>query len=152
MGNLDTLRDWCHARDNDEMQWLMLQKDKPNDYVIATGTQYSVRHAIEASAKCLGLELEWRGEQAAEVGVVVKSDSEHLEPGMTIVRVDPRYYRPTEVDDLLGDPSRAKRELGWEPTTTFEELIEEMTLGDLELSKRDSLVTAAGYRAYTYNE
>ena len=152
LGNMDALRDWGHARDYVEMQWLMLQQDKPEDYVIATGVQYSVRHAVEESAKTLGVQIEWQGEGEAEVGVVKVSGSEDLKVGSTIVRVDPRYYRPTEVETLLGDPTKARERLGWTPRTSFEELIGEMTSADLEIAKRDALVTQAGYTVYEHNE
>lgn len=152
MGNLDSLRDWGHARDYVEMQWLMLQQKAPKDYVIATGVQHSVRHAIEQSASHLGIEIKWEGQDEEEVGIACRSDCPAVPKGSTIVRIDPRYYRPTEVDSLLGDASLAREELGWAPKVSFESLIEEMTLSDLELAKRDRLVAEAGYPAFTFNE
>jgi GDPmannose 4,6-dehydratase len=152
MGNLDSLRDWGHARDYVEMQWMMLQQEQPKDYVIATGVQYSVREAIESSCRHLGIELSWQGNGDEEIGIVSHSSISALEPGKVIVRIDPRYYRPTEVETLLGDASAAKNDLGWEPKVTFDELMKEMTLADLELAKRDQLIDEAGFRAYTFHE
>ncbi|WP_417658078.1 GDP-mannose 4,6-dehydratase [Pseudidiomarina aestuarii] len=155
MGNMNALRDWGHARDYVEMQWLMLQQDKPDDYVIATGRQYSVRQFIEISAKELGVSIEWRGEAEEEVCVVVDVTNEAvtgMKVGDIIVRVDPRYYRPTEVETLLGDPSKAKRDLGWEPKISFEELVAEMISEDLKLAQRDALVEKSGYKIMSYHE
>lgn len=123
LGNMDAKRDWGHARDYVEMQWLMLQQDAPRDYVIATGVQYAVRDFVEAAAGELGLSITWQGGGENEKGV----DAD----GRTIVAIDPRYYRPTEVETLLGDPTKAREELGWQPRTTFGELVKEMTLSDL---------------------
>ncbi|MEZ5558738.1 MAG: GDP-mannose 4,6-dehydratase [Pseudomonadales bacterium] len=152
MGNLDSLRDWGHARDYVEMQWLMLQQSQPKDYVIATGQQFSVRQAIEVSASNLDISIEWQGANENEVGIAAASGNPNVKVGSTVIRVDPRYYRPTEVDTLLGDPSLAKRELGWQPKTTFDALIKEMTQSDLELARRDSLVSKAGFRTYDFHE
>ena len=152
LGNLDSLRDWGHARDYVEMQWRMLQQDHPNDYVIATGVQHSVREAVELCADVFGLDLAWEGEGADEVGVVAASQVDGIDPGAEIVKIDPRYYRPAEVETLLGDASKARRDLDWQPKTTFPELIEEMALADLEIAKRDSLVTSSGFKAYSYAE
>jgi len=152
VGNLDALRDWGHARDYVEVQWLMLQQDRPKDYVIATGEQHSVREAIELSARNVGIELTWEGEGLEEVARIAHSDLEHLEQGMEIVRIDPRYHRPTEVDSLCGDASLARQELGWAPKTGFEALIEDMTASDLELARRDKFVAEAGYLEYTPKE
>jgi len=152
LGNMDALRDWGHARDYVEMQWLMLQQDEPEDYVIATGRQYSVRHAVERSAMVLGIELDWQGVGEAETGTVVRSECDAVKAGDVIVRVDPRYYRPTEVETLLGDPTKAREQLGWVPKTSFEELITEMTESDLAIAERDALVTSAGYKVYDHNE
>jgi GDPmannose 4,6-dehydratase len=152
MGNLDSLRDWGHAKDYVEMQWLMLQQTTPKDYVIATGQQYSVRQAIELSARHLGIELSWDGKGDSEVGIVARSETAALRQGSTIIRIDPRYYRPTEVDTLLGDSSLARQELGWQPKITFEEMIKEMTLADLDLARRDKLVADAGYQTFSFNE
>ena len=152
LGNMDSLRDWGHARDYVEMQWLMLQQDVPKDYVIATGVQQTVRAAVTLACITLDIEIDWEGEGVEEIGRVRSAGSSKLKAGDTIVRVDPRYYRPTEVESLLGDASLAKDDLGWEPTVTFEELIREMTLSDFELAKRDALVSEAGYRSYSFNE
>ncbi|MEM7219618.1 MAG: GDP-mannose 4,6-dehydratase [Pseudomonadota bacterium] len=152
LGNMDSLRDWGHARDYVEMQWRMLQQDTPRDYVIATGVQKSVREAVEQAASTLDIELYWEGEAEAEVGRVRRGAPGVLERDQIVVRVDARYYRPTEVDSLLGDASLAQKELGWTPTVSFEELIREMTLSDYELAKRDALVNQAGFRSYAFNE
>ena len=154
LGNLDSKRDWGHARDYVEMQWLMLQQDKPDDFVIATGVQYSVRQFVERSAAELGVTIEFRGEGEAEIGVVASVSGERAKckPGDVIVRVDPRYFRPTEVETLLGDPSKAKRKLGWEPRISFHELVSEMVQSDYRAAKRDSLVKSAGFQAYDHHE
>ncbi|AQZ95271.1 GDP-mannose 4,6-dehydratase [Halopseudomonas phragmitis] len=155
MGNMSALRDWGHARDYVEMQWLMLQQETPDDYVIATGRQYSVRQFIETSARMLGVTVEWRGEAEEEICVVKSVDNQAvtgMNAGDVIVRVDPRYYRPTEVETLLGDPSKAKRELGWEPKITFEELVAEMVAEDLKLAQRDALIEENGYQIMSYHE
>jgi len=155
LGNLNSLRDWGHARDYVEMQWLMLQQDKPEDFVIATGEQYSVRQFVDAAAYELGLQLEWQGENEREVGIVKSvADDGHgdLVPGDIVVRVDPRYFRPTEVETLLGDPTKAREKLGWTPKVKFEELVAEMVREDYNLARRDSLVKAHGFRAHEYHE
>ena len=154
LGNLSALRDWGHARDYVQMQWLMLQQDQPEDFVIATGVQYSVRQFVERAAKELGITIEFKGEGEAEIGVVAKVEGNKAKckPGEVVVRVDPRYFRPTEVETLLGDPSKAKAKLGWTPTTTFEELVREMVESDYQSAKRDSLVKLAGFQAYDYHE
>jgi GDPmannose 4,6-dehydratase len=140
LGNLEARRDWGHARDYVEAQWRMLQQPQPQDYVIATGVQHSVRDFAEKAGAALGMRIEWLGRGAEETGVDRKS-------GRTVVRIDTRYRRPTEVDSLLGDASRARRELGWAPTVGFEELVREMADADRALARRDALVQAAGYRA-----
>jgi GDPmannose 4,6-dehydratase len=154
MGNLNSLRDWGHARDYVEMQWLMLQQDEPQDYVIATGQQYSVRELIDVAAKELGMTLAWHGSEEQEVGEISEITNPDIKAkvGQQIVKVDPHYYRPTEVDSLLGDPSKAKAELGWSPKTSFAELIKEMVISDLEFAKRDALVSLAGFKSYSFNE
>ena len=154
LGNMSALRDWGHARDYVYMQWLMLQQEKPEDFVIATGVQYSVRQFVEFSAADLGMELRFEGDADNEIGVVgkVTGDQTRCKPGDVIVRVDPRYYRPTEVETLLGDPSRAKKKLGWSPTTSLRELVSEMVKADYASAKRDSLVRAAGFQAYDHHE
>lgn len=144
MGNLDAKRDWGHARDYVEMQWLMLQQEQPQDFVIATGQQYSVREFIDRCAARLGMALQWQGSGVDEKAV--GSD------GRTIVAVDPRYFRPTEVETLLGDPSKAHRELGWTPRTTFDQLVEEMVSADLKAAERDALVRRHGFDAYNVRE
>jgi GDPmannose 4,6-dehydratase len=145
IGNLDARRDWGHAKDYVEMQWLMLQQDEPEDYVIATGQQYSVRDFVDTAAQHLGFELRWEGKGVNEKAYDVAT-------GKCVVAVDPRYFRPTEVETLLGDPSKAKEKLGWTPKISFEELVEEMVREDLKIAERDHLVQEAGYRAFNYHE
>ncbi len=154
LGNLDSLRDWGHARDYVVAQWLMLQQDQPDDFVIATGKQYSVRQFVDAAAAELGITLRWEGQGVDEVGVVasVAAVDSSLQVGQTIVRVDPRYFRPTEVETLLGDPSKAKRLLGWEPQTSFAEMVAEMVRTDLDVARRDALVKQHGFQAFDYHE
>ncbi len=154
LGNMSALRDWGHAKDYVQMQWLMLQQDAPEDFVIATGVQYSVRQFVEFAARELGITLAFSGAGNQEVGTVAKVEGgkARCKAGDVIVRIDPRYYRPTEVETLLGDPSKAKRKLGWEPTTTLAQLVAEMVQADYESARRDSLVKLAGFQAYDYNE
>jgi GDPmannose 4,6-dehydratase len=144
LGNLDAKRDWGHAKDYVEMQWLMLQQDKAEDYVIATGVQYSVRDFVAAAAREMGIEVKWSGKGVEEVG--------HDANGRAIVRVDPRYFRPTEVETLLGDASKAKKQLGWSPRITFAQLVSEMVREDLKAAERDELVKRHGFSAYDYHE
>ena len=154
LGNLSALRDWGHARDYVEMQWLMLQQQVAEDFVIATGVQYSVRQFVEFAAAELGITLAFSGEGDQEIATVVKVQGQRAKckPGEVIVRVDPRYYRPTEVETLLGDPSKAKAKLGWVPKTTLPELVKEMVEADYTSAKRDSLVKLAGFQAYDHHE
>lgn len=158
LGNLGALRDWGHARDYIHMQWLMLQQQQAEDYVIATGVQYSVRQFVEFSARELGITLAFAGGAEAEVGTVVKVDPVDGEyrakckPGDVIVRVDPRYYRPTEVQALLGDPTKAKQKLGWSATTTLPQLVKEMVEADYTIARKDSLVMQAGFTALDHHE
>jgi len=158
LGNMSALRDWGHAKDYVEMQWLMLQQDQAEDFVIATGVQFSVRQFVQFAAKELGVTVRFEGEAEAEVGIVEKIEPVNGEllasckVGDVIVRVDPRYYRPTEVETLLGDPAKAKAKLGWEPKITLGELVSEMVRSDYTSAKRDSLVKAAGFQAYDYHE
>jgi GDPmannose 4,6-dehydratase len=144
LGNLEAKRDWGHARDYVEMQWLMLQQEKPEDFVIATGVQYSVRDFVDAAAKELGIAIRWEGKGVDEKG--------YDAAGGCIVAVDPRYFRPTEVETLLGDPSKAKEKLGWTPRTSFEDLVAEMVREDLKAAERDELVKRHGYKAMDYHE
>ena len=144
LGNLDAKRDWGHAKDYVEMQWLMLQQDEPEDFVIATGVQYSVRDFVNAAAGELGMKIRWAGEGVNEKG--------YDDKGKCIVAVDPRYFRPTEVETLLGDPSKAKEILGWVPKITFSELVAEMVREDLKTAERDELVKHHGYKTLDYNE
>jgi GDPmannose 4,6-dehydratase len=144
LGNLDAKRDWGHARDYVEMQWLMLQQDKPQDYVIATGEQFSVREFVQRCARLLELDLTWSGSGIDEKAVNAK--------GEVVVAVDPRYFRPTEVETLLGDPSKAKRELGWTPRTPFDQLVKEMVESDLKAAQRDALALRHGFDAYNVRE
>lgn len=140
LGNLDARRDWGHARDYVEMQWMMLQQEKPEDFVIATGVQHSVRDFVDLAASHLGLRLEWQGQGTDEKGIIAETDGRfpELVPGMVIVRVDPAYYRPAEVETLLGDATKARVKLGWTPRTTFAELVEEMMAADLDLAFRNA--------------
>jgi GDPmannose 4,6-dehydratase len=153
LGNLAAKRDWGHARDYVEMQWLMLQQDHPEDFVIATGLQYSVREFVDAAAAELGVVLDWQGQGVHEEGRIRSTSGDTpLKPGQVIVRVDPRYFRPTEVETLLGDPSKAKAKLGWTPSTSFADLVAEMMREDLKAARRDDLVKKHGYAAYDYHE
>ncbi|CAK7052315.1 MAG: GDP-mannose 4,6-dehydratase [Desulfovibrio sp.] len=185
MGNISALRDWGHARDYVRMMWLMLQQGSPEDFVIATGEQHSVREFIDETAKNLGLTLAWQGEGVDEVGTVASFDKNaliallqmqmqgeasatkdafieetlktlvsnpHLKPGSVIVRIDPRYFRPTEVETLLGDPAKAKTKLGWEPEVRFSELVREMVEEDFAAARRDSLCIQAGFDVHEVRE
>jgi len=143
LGNLDALRDWGHAKDFVEMQWMMLQQEAAEDFVIATGVQYSVRDFVNAAAKELEMKITWQGTGIAEKG--------HWQ-GKCIVQVDQRYFRPTEVETLLGDPTKAKEKLGWTPKITFHELVAEMVREDYKSAKRDELVKEHGYQAMDYHE
>lgn len=143
LGNLDSLRDWGHARDYVEMQWLMLQQESAEDFVIATGEQHSVQEFVDRAARELGMELAWEG-----TGI-----EKHARwQGRKVVAVDPRYFRPTEVDSLLGDPSKARAKLGWAPHIEFSALVQEMAREDLEIARRDSLIADHGFKAYSYHE
>lgn len=185
LGNLDAKRDWGHAKDYVDAMWLMLQQEEPEDYVIATGEQHSVRAFVELAARELGIELEWQGSGISEVGVVASIDRKpltmssgafhvdgnllsampalsnieqiatgrhELQPGQIVVRVDPRYFRPTEVDTLLGDASKAKEKLGWKPRIGFHELVSEMLAADLKEAERDQLCNSAGFQIYNHSE
>ncbi|OGT23098.1 MAG: GDP-mannose 4,6-dehydratase [Gallionellales bacterium RIFOXYB12_FULL_54_9] len=168
LGNMDSLRDWGHAKDYVEMQWLMLQQDRPEDFVIATGVQYSVRDFVNIAAAELGMEIRWEGSGKDEKGYLIKSSlrggeadaaiqagSPHYardDGAQCIVQVDPRYFRPTEVETLLGDPTKAHQKLGWKPKITFHELVAEMVREDLKGAERDDLVKKHGFAAYDYNE
>ncbi len=143
LGNLDALRDWGHAKDYVEMQWLMLQQEQPEDFVIATGIQYSVRDFVDAAAGELGMKIQWSGQGVEETGSC---------EGRVIVRVDPRYFRPAEVETLLGDASKARTKLNWSPTITFEEMVAEMVREDLKSAERDEVVRKHGYAAYSHHE
>ena len=144
LGNLNSKRDWGHARDYVEMQWLMLQQEEPDDFVIATGKQYSVRDFVVAAAQELEINIDWKGDGVEEKGY----DAD----GNCIVAVDPRYFRPTEVDSLLGDASKAREKLGWVPKTSFEDLVTEMVREDLNAAERDELIKDHGYKAPNYFE
>ncbi len=144
IGNLDAKRDWGHARDYIEMQWLMLQQEKAEDFVIATGKQYSVRHFINYAAELMGLKLQWRG-----TGIDEKAFDEN---GKCIVAVDPRYFRPAEVETLLGDATKAKQKLGWEPKISFEDLVAEMVHEDLKKAHRDQVIKENGHRVMEFHE
>lgn len=144
LGNLDALRDWGHARDYVEMQWLMLQQEEPEDFVIATGEQYSVREFLEIAAAEISLNITWQGEGVNEIGMD--------QYGKVIVRVDPRYFRPAEVETLLGDATKARVKLGWTPKISFKELVTEMMLSDLNAARRDELIRSHGFATYDYHE
>jgi len=144
LGNLDAKRDWGHAKDFVKAQWLILQQSEPDDYVIATGEQHSVREFVEHAAQKLGMEISWSGSGVDEIG----EDAS----GKIVVQVDPRYFRPTEVESLLGDPTKAKQKLGWQCETSFTELVSEMVREDLELAKRDAMVKEKGFKAFDYKE
>jgi len=144
LGNMDSKRDWGHAKDYVEMQWLMLQQDQAEDFVIATGIQYSVRQFVDAAAKELGIQITWQGQGAEETGTD--------QNGKVIVKVDPRYFRPTEAETLLGDSTKAKEKLGWAPKITFNELVAEMVREDLKIAERDELIKKHGYSAFDYHE
>jgi len=165
LGNMDAKRDWGHAKDYVEMQWLMLQQDEPDDFCIATGVQYSVRDFIIFACDHIGIELEFKGSGLDEVGIIkfINEDKYNLiipnssfniqnSIGKTIVAVDPRYFRPTEVETLLGDPTKAKEKLGWEPKITLEEMVHEMIENDINIAKRDALVKDHGFKAPDYSE
>jgi len=148
LGNMDSLRDWGHAKDYVEAQWLMLQQDTPEDYVIATGVQYSVREFVKAAAKELEMTLRWEGAGVDEKAYLVgETGGEHV-----VVAVDPRYFRPAEVETLLGDPNKAKKQLNWSPKISFEELVREMTREDLISAQRDELIKGHGYKALNSHE
>ena len=145
LGNLDSKRDWGHAKDYVEIQWLMLQQDEPNDFVIATGLQYSVRDFVDIAYDYLGKKIRWEGKALQEKGYDSKT-------GKLIVSVDPRYFRPSEVETLLGDPSKAREKLGWEPKIKLKEMVHEMMDNDINIAKRDSLVKKHGFKAPDFNE
>jgi len=156
MGNLGALRDWGHARDYVVAQWLMLQQDEPEDYVIATGRQQSVRHLCTLAFAEAGIEIDWQGEGRQETGVVrsampIEGDA-HVVPGDVVVRVDPRYFRATEVDTLLGDPGKARRKLGWEPKITFEDMVAEMVEHDIREARMDVLCKNSGFPVLNRHE
>jgi GDPmannose 4,6-dehydratase len=155
LGNLNSLRDWGHAKDYVEMQWLMLQQDKPEDFVIATGVQYSVRQFVNAAAEELGMKIRWEGTGVDEKGFLLPSPASGGGAGgegKCIVAVDPRYFRPTEVETLLGDATKARTKLGWVPRISFDELVKEMVREDLKSAERDELVKNHGYNVFTAHE
>jgi GDPmannose 4,6-dehydratase len=145
LGNLDSLRDWGHARDYVRAQWLMLQQDTPDDYVIATGEQHSVREFVTAAGAELGMHIEWRGKGVDETGIDTRTNR-------VVVRVDPRYFRPTEVETLLGDASKARTRLGWKPEHSFQDLVREMVASDLSIARRDAVITREGFKTFRYAE
>ncbi len=155
MGNIDALRDWGHAKDYVRMQWMMLQQEQPEDFVIATGVQYSVRQFIDMSARELGITLRFEGKGVDERAVVQSVEGEHapaLKPGQVVVKVDPRYFRPTEVETLLGDPAKAKAALGWVPQIALQEMVTEMVVADLEEARRHALLKNHGYAVAVSSE
>jgi len=145
LGNMNALRDWGHARDYVQMQWMMLQQETPEDFVIATGEQHSVREFVELAAKEIGIQVRWEGQGENEKGYDIQT-------GKCIVAVDPKYYRPAEVETLLGDPTKAKQKLGWVPTTSFQELVAEMMREDMKEAQRDELVKQHGFKYFNYHE
>jgi GDPmannose 4,6-dehydratase len=145
LGNLDSLRDWGHARDYVRAQWLMLQQAAPEDYVIASGQQHSVREFVGRAASHVGMKIEWRGSGVEEQGVDVVT-------GRSVVKIDPRYFRPTEVDSLLGDASKARAQLGWKAQISFDTLVQEMVESDLDIARRDALVAREGFKTYRHQE
>ena len=152
LGNLDALRDWGHARDYVRAQWLILQQESPDDYVIATGEQHSVREFVVAAFARIGVEIEWRGQGVEEAGVAVKSPRAPRLEGTTVVAVDGRYFRPSEVDTLLGNPAKARARLGWKPEITFDAMISEMVEEDLRRAERDALTSSHGFHTPTFHE
>jgi GDPmannose 4,6-dehydratase len=153
LGNMDARRDWGHARDYVEAQWMMLQQSQPEDFVIATGEQYSVRDFVNAAAAELGMKIRWSGQGIDEIGVLEGApEGCAARPGARIVAIDPRYFRPAEVETLLGDPTKARETLGWRPRTTFPQLVTEMVAADLGLARRDRLVQGAGFKAFSHHE
>jgi GDPmannose 4,6-dehydratase len=145
LGNLDSKRDWGHAKDYVKMQWLMLQQDEPEDYCISTGIQYSVRDFVNAAFKEVGIGLQWEGEGINEKGLEETS-------GRVLVEVDPRYFRPTEVETLLGDSTKAQEKLGWKPEISLDEMVAEMVREDLKISERDEMCKREGFKTFDYNE
>ncbi len=156
LGNLNALRDWGHAKDYIEAQWLILQQKEPDDYVIATGEQHSVREFAEKAFKEVGIVLKWRGEDLEEKGVIASLDLDAqpspLRVGDVVVEIDPRYFRPTEVDTLIGDATKAREQLGWQPKVSFEKLVAEMVREDLKDAQREQLLNNKGYQTFAYNE
>lgn len=154
LGNLNAKRDWGHARDFVEAQWLILQQDHPDDYVIATGKQYSVRQFVELAAKELGMVLDWEGEGVDEIGRLAAAvdGNPTLPAGTPIIFIDPRYFRPTEVDSLLGDAAKARERLGWQPKVSFEHLVREMVEADLSKANKDAIVAREGYQVFAHRE
>ncbi len=160
LGNLSAKRDWGHARDYVIAQWLILQQDEPEDFVIASGEQHSVREFCEQAFRRAGIEIEWKGQGIEEVGIaskiygsdIIEAMDIKLKEGDEVVAVDPRYFRPTEVDTLWGDPTKAKEKLGWEPKISFHELIDEMVKADFEMARRDYMCKMAGFKIFDYNE
>ena len=148
LGNMDSLRDWGHAKDYVKMQWMMLQQDEPEDFVIATGVQYSVRQFVEMAAAQVGIELRFEGKGVEEKGIVVSvigDDAPGVKVGDVIIAVDPRYFRPAEVETLLGDPSKAHEKLGWKPEITLREMVSEMVANDLQSAKKHVLLKSHGF-------
>jgi GDPmannose 4,6-dehydratase len=153
LGNLDAKRDWGHARDYVEMQWRMLQQDKPEDFVIATGVQHSVREFVDAAAAELGVRLQWNGTGLGETATAVDAgQQQNIRPGQVVVRVDPRYFRPADVDSMLGDATQAREKLGWSPSTSFKQLVGEMVRADLESAGKEQLLQQHDTSSWLYSE
>jgi len=153
LGNIDARRDWGHARDFIEAQWLILQQETPDDFVIATGEQYSVREFVETAVRQLGIGIAWEGQGIDEIGRVTSNDGDTgPQPGDVIIRIDPRYFRPTEVATLLGDASKARQKLNWKPRISFTSLVEEMVMEDYAEAQRDAIVAKEGFRIFNHHE
>ena len=160
LGNLDAKRDWGHARDFVEAQWRILQQPEPDDFVIATGQQHSVREFCEKAFEMAGIDIEWKDKGKREAGIVssvrenpmVAASDIRIKPGDRIIAIDRRYFRPTEVDTLIGDAGKARRKLGWSPRTSFEEMIREMVETDFEIARKDALCQKAGFKVFNHNE
>ena len=153
LGNLDAKRDWGHARDYVEMQWRMLQQDKPEDFVIATGVQRSVRDFVNAAAAELGIRLQWNGSGLEETATVIDAGQQpNIKQGQVVVRVDPRYFRPTDIDNMLGDAARAREKLGWSPSVSFEQLVADMVRADLDSAGKEQLLQQNDASSWLYSE
>jgi GDPmannose 4,6-dehydratase len=154
LGNLDSKRDWGHAKDYVKAMWMMLQQDAPDDFVVATGESYSVREFVERAFEEIGVAIRWQGKGIDEIGVVesISDSTPHINAGNILIRINKRYFRPTEVDFLLGDPSKAKAKLGWEPTISFDKLVREMVSEDIKEAEKDQFCSDAGFLTLNHSE